>query len=365
MPLQGTFDVLDFSEVLRLLARQQLTGRLHVRSRSFAANLFLEEGSLVGADQSEHQAAAASGDVRGRLEEICFEMLDAERGGFEFQPGRPSSLPSTTRLRVDTVLSRARKRLQEWQELQELIPSLDLQPHLVDDLSASQVTIDQERWRMLTVVDGRRSLRAISRTLNMSDFDVCRVMKSLLEEGIVELDPRAIALASAAKDAIAPPVAAIDSPAVHEVVRVTTDGGAEAGPAGSPEGRPKGGSRARPTPTPSVKPVAPPSPVPATAAGGPDDRVDPEEDGPGPIDAADGSGSGAVTTESGPVAGAGVPAAGDPAAIDVGVEAAGGPARGGDVGPGGGDTDRNADPGKGRRRRVVRIRSRTSRDGEG
>ena len=229
MPLQGTFDVLDFSEVLRLLARQQLTGRLHVRSRSFAANLFMEDGALVGADQSEHQAAAATGDVRGRLEEICFEMLDAERGGFEFQPGRASTLPSTTKLRVDTVLSRARKRLQEWQELQELIPSLDLQPRLVDDLASAQVTIDQERWRMLTVVDGRRSLRAIGRTLNLSDFDVCRVVKSLLEEGIVELDARAAALASAAREAVAPPVAAIETSAVHEVVRVTERSGLTAG----------------------------------------------------------------------------------------------------------------------------------------
>lgn len=229
MPLQGTFDVLDFSEVLRLLARQQLTGRLHVRSRSFAANLFFDEGALVGADQSEHQAAATAGDVRGRLEEICFEMLDAERGGFEFQPGRPSSLPAATRLRVDTVLSRARKRLQEWQELQELIPSLDLQPHLVDDLASTEVTIDQERWRMLTAIDGRRSLRAIGRTLNMSDFDVCRVVKSLLEGGVVEIDARAAALASAARDAVAPAVPLADTQGLGDTVRVTA---AEEQPAG-------------------------------------------------------------------------------------------------------------------------------------
>lgn len=230
MPLQGTFDVLDFSEVLRLLARQQLTGRLHVRSRSFAANLFFDEGALVGADQSEHQAAATAGDVRGRLEEICFEMLDAERGGFEFQAGRPSTLPAATRLRVDTVLSRARKRLQEWQELQELIPSLDLQPHLVDDLASTEVTIDQERWRMLTAIDGRRSLRAIGRTLNMSDFDVCRVVKALLDGGVVEIDARAAALASAARDAVAPAVPLSDTQGLGDTVRVT---GAEEQPSSS------------------------------------------------------------------------------------------------------------------------------------
>lgn len=188
MPLQGTFDVLDFTEVLSLLSQQELTGRLHVRSRSFGAHLFLEDGQLVGADQSEHQPAATAGDVRGRIEEVCFEMLEAGRGSFEFHPGKPSTLPVGDRFKSDEVLAQARRRLDEWHELQEIIPSLDLQPRLVLDLSRTEVTLDRERWRMLTAVDGRRNLRAIGRQLNLSDFDVCRVLRTLIDDGIVQLD---------------------------------------------------------------------------------------------------------------------------------------------------------------------------------
>ena len=188
MPLQGTFDVLDFTDVVQLLARQQLTGRLHVRSRSYGANLFLEDGLLVGADQSEHQPAATAGDVRGRIEEVCFEMLEAERGSFEFHPGKPSSLPVGERHQPESVITEARRRLEEWHELQEIIPSLDLQPRLVLDLSQAEVTLDKQRWRMLTAIDGRRNLRAIGRVLNLSDFDVCRLMRSLVDDGVVELE---------------------------------------------------------------------------------------------------------------------------------------------------------------------------------
>ncbi len=201
MPLQGTFDVLDFSEVLHLLARHQMTGRLFVRHRSFGANIFLESGQLTGADQSEHQSAAAIGDVRGRIEEICFEMLEAERGSFEFQPGKASTLPVTTRHRVDTVLTQAKKRLDTWRELQELIPSMELQPRLVGDLTRAEVTIDKERWRMLTSVDGRRNLRAIGRILNISDYDVCRVLAGLINDGVVELDGLS-SLSAANRDAM-------------------------------------------------------------------------------------------------------------------------------------------------------------------
>ena len=215
MPFSGTFDVLDFTEVLRLLARQQLTGRLHVRSRSYGANLFVEEGQLVGADQSEHQAAATVGDVHGRVEEICFELLDTERGSFEFHPGRPGPVPATTRLKVEAVVTRARKRLEEWRELQALIPSLDLQPRLVVDLERSEVTIDRERWRLLTAVDGRRNLRAIGRALNVSDFDVCRVTRILLDDGVLELDGRAAAIAQAS-------LATDTEPPVTETVTTAT-----------------------------------------------------------------------------------------------------------------------------------------------
>ena len=123
MPLQGTFDVLDFSEILRLLGRRGVTGRLHLRSRAMTANIFFEEGALVGADQSEHQPAAATGDVRSRLEEVCFELLEADRGTFEFQPGKATSIPGAARLKVETVLSRARTRLDEWRLLTERVPS--------------------------------------------------------------------------------------------------------------------------------------------------------------------------------------------------------------------------------------------------
>lgn len=201
MPLQGTFDVLDFGEVLRLLAAHHMTGRLYVRHRSFGANLFFESGLLIGADQSEHQPAGTIGDVSGRLEEVCFEMLEADRGSFEYHPGRASSLPVTTRHTVEDVLAQARKRLDEWRELQEAIPSLDLQPKLVLEMVRPQVTLDQERWRMLTAIDGRRNLRAIGRVVNLSDFDVCRVVRTLLDDGIVELDGLG-ALSASSRDAM-------------------------------------------------------------------------------------------------------------------------------------------------------------------
>jgi Domain of unknown function (DUF4388) len=204
MPLQGTFDVLDFSAVLEILSAHKMTGRLHVRSRSFAANLFFADGQIVGADQSEHQAAAVAGDVAQRAQEICFELLGTDRGNFEFHPGKPNGPVGGTVIAVADALDEARRRLAEWQELQLLIPSLDVQPRLVTELDPGEVTLSRDQWRVLTAVDGRRNLRSIGRTFNMSDFDVCRAMRDLLHAKVIELDLRQAGMSSI--NEIEPPV---------------------------------------------------------------------------------------------------------------------------------------------------------------
>jgi Domain of unknown function (DUF4388) len=208
MPLQGTFDVLDFSAVLGLLSSRNMTGRLHVRSRSFAANLFLTEGQIVGADQSEHQAAAVAGDVAQRAQEICFELIGTDRGNFEFHPGKPNGPVGDTVINVTDALDEAHRRLAEWQELQRLIPSLDVQPRLVTELDPGEVTLDREQWRVLTAVDGRRNLRSIGRAFNMSDFEVCRAMRNLLSAKVVELDLRQAGIGS---------ISEVDAPVTEQV----------------------------------------------------------------------------------------------------------------------------------------------------
>jgi hypothetical protein len=204
MPLQGTFDVLDFSAVMELLGERRMSGRLHVRSRSYAGNLFFVDGLIVGADQSEHQAAAVVGDAAQRAQEVCFELLSSDRGNFEFHPGRPTAPVGSASLTVTAAMAYARQRLTEWQELQALIPSLEMQPHLVTELDPGQVTLDREQWRVLTAVDGRRNLRSIGRALNLSDFEVCRAMRELLAAKVIELDMRPVGMAGTSETEVAP-----------------------------------------------------------------------------------------------------------------------------------------------------------------
>jgi hypothetical protein len=112
---------------------------------------------------------------------------------------------------VRAALEQARHRLAEWQELQALIPSLEVQPRLVTELDPGQVTLDREQWRVLTAVDGRRNLRSIGRALNLSDFEVCRAMRQLLTAKVIELDMRPVGMAG---------ISEIEAPLVTEQVTI-------------------------------------------------------------------------------------------------------------------------------------------------
>jgi hypothetical protein len=165
------------------------------------ANVYLDDGQLVGADVGEHSTNSAA-DVQSRLEEICFELLEAERGSFEFTPDAVGMGPAMVNLEVDEALEAARRRLADWRNIQEVIPSLDLHPRVVDSLPADEVTLSKERWRMVTAIDGRRSIRAIARSAGFTEYDTCRMVKSLMDDGIVELVGPQLASSGASLEAL-------------------------------------------------------------------------------------------------------------------------------------------------------------------
>ena len=86
MPLAGTFDVLDFGEVLSLLARRSATGRLHVRTVSMQGVIWVAEGRATAAEVHNSAGGETRHRWRNQIEDICFDALRSPRGSFEFQP---------------------------------------------------------------------------------------------------------------------------------------------------------------------------------------------------------------------------------------------------------------------------------------
>src|SRR5437764_10676494 len=158
MSLQGNFDVLGFADVLTLLAHKRETGRLRVRGPGIATDFFFDGGRLAAADDGESQPPTLEREARTRVEEACFEIMAHERGTFEFVPGPTSPWHVGLTAAVERVLADATRRLEEWQQIEAIIPTMDLRPRVVADLPGDSVTIDAPSWRFLVSIDGRRNL---------------------------------------------------------------------------------------------------------------------------------------------------------------------------------------------------------------
>jgi len=187
MSLTGTFDALDFAEVLELLARRSCTGRLSVRAGSVHATVHLSDGSAVGVEVSGTGWRDQGRHWRMSLEEVCFQILRSGRGSFEFLPADRRENPPNGSVLLTEVVAAAEKRLSLWREVETVIPSMSAVPQLSEGLSADSMTVSQEQWRVICAVDGRRTVAAVARRLDMDQLGLAQILKPLVEDGALAL----------------------------------------------------------------------------------------------------------------------------------------------------------------------------------
>ena len=203
--LQGSFETFQFPEVLNMLSRKRQTGRLRLHSSSSVVDIHLADGRLSHAEVSRHGAAVQVADTRPRLEEACFEVLRWDHGSFEFHPGKPSGPGQRLDAPVEGVLNGARARLEQWRQVERIVPSMDVQPRLVRDVGRDDITLDRAAWRVVSAVDGRRNVQTLARTLSLSQYELGSILSRLVADGLVEIN------SSRPKVALAPKVPARES----------------------------------------------------------------------------------------------------------------------------------------------------------
>ena len=163
--LQGTLDVLNFADVLTIARRKRVTGTLRVRASQFNAMIHLSRGRVAGIDS----AGVPGGNLAARAEEATALLLAAPHGTFELQPMEHTlAVSQGEALDVRAILAGARSRLEEWRELQRVVPGADARPRLAATLDSRQVVLTAELWRVVQAIDGHRSARSLAHQLGLS-----------------------------------------------------------------------------------------------------------------------------------------------------------------------------------------------------
>lgn len=179
MALQGTIDTFDLTEVVRLLADGEKTGRLGLSGDRGSGSLWFHDGRLV-ASQTD------SSDLASDHAAVLFQLLRFKEGSFVFeQDVEPDDAGGP--VDADPVLDEATRRIDEWSEIEAAVPSLGHRVDLSAELSRSDVVIDQARWRAVAAIGGGTSVGDLGHALQQDELDVSRTVKTLVELGLVQV----------------------------------------------------------------------------------------------------------------------------------------------------------------------------------
>jgi uncharacterized protein DUF4388 len=180
MAFQGSLKELPLPDIIQLVSVSGKTGKFTLTRDMDRGYIFLKGGQMVH---------ASVGDLVG--EEAIYTLAIWNSGDFQFNPGEEADRQTITKSNTNLLMEAAR-RLDEWRVLSKKIPSVEHVPELLArDNRHEQVTLNPHEWMLITKIDGHRSITDIGRTLNMSSFDVAKIMYGLITGELVHLKKKA------------------------------------------------------------------------------------------------------------------------------------------------------------------------------
>jgi hypothetical protein len=176
MAFQGSLKELPLPDIIQLVSVSGKTGKFTLTRDGERGYIYLKNGQMVH---------AMVGDLIG--EEAIYSLAIWNQGEFQFSPSEEPDRQTITKSNTNLLMEAAR-RLDEWRVLSKKIPSVDHVPELLArDNRHEQVTLNPHEWMLITKIDANRSIAEIGRTLNISSFDVAKILYGMITGELVQL----------------------------------------------------------------------------------------------------------------------------------------------------------------------------------
>jgi hypothetical protein len=246
MAIEGPLQDIGIHDVFQLLDLARKSGRLTVRStaRGNEGRVYFQSGAVVHAtmrdnphtlgallkragkitDRELEQAieAQAGGDarplgeilvahgavtrrdveryMRQQIESVVFDLFSWNEGTFSFADERTEPVIADAEVRVTTesLLMEGARRIDEWGRMGDRIPNADVIPRLAMSRESTDSYLDLRpaEWEVLTLIDGRHSLRSIAAELATSEFEVAKTVYGMLSTELIEIVPTGVEAAA-------------------------------------------------------------------------------------------------------------------------------------------------------------------------
>ncbi len=265
MALKGNLHDVGLNQLLNLIHLAHKTGTLTIQSENGAgtARLYFKEGKLIHAsrdgqdarltdvlvkvgkltpDQAQTVRARSKVDtdkelgllliqygilnqndilqgVRSYLLETVYNLFTWPRGAFRFDPNLlPPDERITIPINLDHLILEGSRRVQEWEQLLNELPDLDVPLRFSDrpDTNLRNINLSVDQWKVVSFINSRNTIRQIAGFLKMDEYQIRRIVYGLQSAGLV--DVAAAAISSAARPVTPAPAAQVSRSVLLRVI---------------------------------------------------------------------------------------------------------------------------------------------------
>lgn len=175
MAFQGSLNELPLPDIIQLVAVSGKTGAFSLIRGVEQGQIHLRDGQIVD---------ATVGHLSG--EEAVYELATWSEGDFTFEPTAAPEQQTIDKSNTNLLMEAAR-RMDEWKILAKRIRSTRQVPVPVEGDFNTSVSFTADEWRILSLVDGRRTIEELAVALARSPFETAKVLFGLVTSNIVNL----------------------------------------------------------------------------------------------------------------------------------------------------------------------------------
>ena len=234
MSLSGNLKTVSFPDILQLLATGKKTGLLELKtatrqkevafkdgniiyassinsSEDLLGNLLLKRGKISKADleraitmhkQTGRQLGTTLIDMnlfdkseigeclKLQIEEIVYNLFSWGDGDFIFHEGTsPKTAPFQVELNTMNVIMEGTRRIDEWLEIQKVLPPDDVLLAIVKSpkINREEIVLSLDEFKVLALINGERTLPDLINLSPMGEFVTSRAVYRLVINKLIEV----------------------------------------------------------------------------------------------------------------------------------------------------------------------------------
>lgn len=180
----------DSSLVSVLYKANKLTAAQHKVIKEKAANLTDKELGLllINANYLTQQDILSS--LQLHFIGVVNRLFTWAEGFFNFENNSlPPDEKIMVRINLENIIIEGARRMREWEQLQDEIPSLDMALKFTDrpGTNLRNVNLSVEEWRVVSFISPKNTIRQVAAAATMNDLEIRKIVYGLLQAGLVEM----------------------------------------------------------------------------------------------------------------------------------------------------------------------------------